>query len=99
MIIKKGAKIVGVYRLTMKKGSDNFRSSAIQGVIEKLLSRGIEVIIYEPTLNTDEYNGLKVIKSIEEFNELADLILVNRKDEEIKKLTKSIYTRDIFNRD
>ena len=99
MIIKKGAKVVGVYRLTMKKDSDNFRSSAIQGVIEKLLDRGVEVIIYEPTLKTDEFNGIKVIKSIEDFNELSDIILVNRMDEEAKKLTKNIYTRDVYNKD
>ena len=99
MILKKGPKVVGVYRLTMKKCSDNFRSSAIQGVIEKLRAKGIDIIIYEPTLNTDYFNELKVISSLEEFDELADIIIVNRTDNDVKKLTKKIYTRDIFNRD
>ena len=99
MILKKGAKVVGVYRLTMKKGSDNFRSSAIHDVIQKLLAKGIEVIIYEPTLDKDNYNGIRVIKSIEDFDNLSDVIVVNRTDEEVKKLTKTIYTRDVFNRD
>ena len=99
MILRKGAKVVGVYRLTMKKGSDNFRSSAIQGVIEKLVNKGIEVIIYEPTLENEEFNGLRVIKSLEDFDKLSDIILVNRTDDDVKKLTKSIYTRDVYNRD
>lgn len=99
MILKKGPNVVGVYRLTMKTGSDNFRSSAIQGVIEKLINKGIEVIIYEPTLETEEFNGLRVIKSLEDFDKLSDVIVVNRVDEDAKSLTKSLYTRDIFNRD
>lgn len=99
MILKKGPNVVGVYRLTMKTGSDNFRSSAIQGVIEKLINKGIEVIIYEPTLETEEFNGLRVIKSLEDFDKLSDVIVVNRVDEDVKNLTKSLYTRDVFNRD
>ena len=99
MILKKGAKVVGVYRLTMKKGSDNFRSSAIQGVIEKLIKKGLEVIIYEPTLDASDFNGIKVIKSLDDFNKLSDIIVVNRTDEDVKKLTKKIYTRDVFNKD
>ena len=99
MILKKGAKVVGIYRLTMKKGSDNFRSSAIQGVIEKLIKKGIEILIYEPTLATDEYNGIRVIKTLEDFDKLSDIIVVNRTDDDVKKLTKRIYTRDVFERD
>ena len=99
MIIKKGVKTVGVYRLTMKTDSDNFRASAIQGIIEKLRGKGLDVIIYEPTLNAPKFNGCDVITDFEEFNEQSDIIVVNRPDSNIKKLTKEIYTRDLFNRD
>lgn len=97
MIIKKDKKTIGIYRLTMKKDSDNFRESAIQEVIERLRGKGLEVIIYEPTLNEDTYKGCKIINNLEEFNELSEIIAVNRKDEKVKKLTKTVYTRDIFN--
>ena len=97
MIIKRNKKTIGIYRLTMKKDSDNFRESAIQEVIERLRGKGLEVIIYEPTLNEDTYKGCKIINNLEEFNELSEIIAVNRKDEKVKKLTKTVYTRDIFN--
>ena len=99
MIIKKGVNIVGIYRLTMKTDSDNFRSSAIQGIIDRLKTKGLDVIIYEPTLNTSKFNGCEVIKDFDTFNKKSDIIVVNRNDENIKKLTKEIYTRDIFSRD
>jgi len=99
MILAKGPKIVGVYRLTMKKDSDNFRASAIQDVINKLISKGIRVIIYEPTLSTDRFNDIEVISDFDEFNNLSDVVIVNRMDDNVKKLTKEIYTRDIFSRD
>ena len=99
MIIKKNKKVIGVYRLTMKKDSDNFRESAIQEIIERLRGKGLEVIIYEPTLNENTFNGYTVINDIEEFNKLSDLIAVNRQDEKVKTLTKQIYTRDIYNKD
>ena len=99
MIIKKGAKVVGVYRLTMKTGSDNFRASAIQGVIERLRGKGLDVIIYEPTLKAPKFNGCEVITDFDEFNEKSDVVVVNRPDEKVKKLTKEIYTRDLFSRD
>lgn len=99
MIIKKGAKTVGVYRLTMKTGSDNFRASAIQGIIERLRGKGLDVIIYEPTLSTPIFNGCKILNDINKFNNKSDIVVVNRPDENIKKLTKQIYTRDLFNRD
>lgn len=99
MIIKKNQKVIGIYRLTMKKDSDNFRESAIQEVIERLRGKGLEVIIYEPTLNENTFNGCQIINNIEEFNELSDLIAVNRQDEKAKTLTKQIYTRDIYNKD
>lgn len=99
MIIKKGAKIVGVYRLTMKTDSDNFRASAIQGVIERLRGKGLDVIIYEPTLNDQKFNGCVVIKDFEEFDRLSDIVVVNRNDDKVKELETEIYTRDIFSRD
>ena len=99
MIVRKGAKVVGVYRLTMKTNSDNFRASAIQGVIQKLRGRGLDVIIYEPTLKEDKFNGCEVIHDFNDFDNLADIVVVNRKDDKTKKLTKPIYTRDLFSRD
>lgn len=99
MIIKKGIKVVGIYRLTMKSNSDNFRSSAIQEIMAKLRGECLEVIIYEPTLNEETFNGYRVINDIERFNELSEIIIANRLDETTEKLTKPIYTRDIFNKD
>ena len=99
MIIKKGAKVVGVYRLTMKTGSDNFRASAIQGIIERLRGRGLDVIIYEPTLSAPKFNGCDIVNDFDEFNNRSDIVVVNRPDDNVKKLTKDIYTRDLFNRD
>lgn len=99
MIIKKGAKIVGIYRLTMKTNSDNFRASAIQGVIERLRGKGLDVVIYEPTLKEDRFNGCEVIHDFDDFNKISDIVVVNRQDEKTKKLTKPIYTRDLFSRD
>ena len=99
MIVRKGAQVVGVYRLTMKTNSDNFRASAIQGVIQKLRGRGLDVIIYEPTLKEDKFNGCEVIHDFNDFDNLADIVVVNRKDDKTKKLTKPIYTRDLFSRD
>jgi len=99
MIIKKGKKIIGIYRLTMKTNSDNFRESAIKEIMEKLRCKGLEVIIYEPTLKENTYEGYTVINDIEKFNELSEIIIANRKDKKLKTLTKPIYTRDIFNKD
>ena len=99
MIIKKDKKTIGIYRLTMKKKSDNFRESAIQEVIERLRGKGLEVIIYEPKLKEESFNGYKVINNIEEFNRISEIVVANRIDENIAKITKPIYTRDIFNKD
>ena len=98
MIKDKDPKVVGVYRLTMKTDSDNFRASAIQGVIERLKKLKEEIIIYEPTLEADTFNDCKVIHDFDEFNNLSDIVIVNRNDENVKKL-KKVYTRDIFSRD
>lgn len=99
MIIKQEKNIIGIYRLTMKKDSDNFRESAIKEIMEKLRGKGLEVIIYEPTIKENTYDGYTVINDIKKFNEESEIIIVNRKDKNIKQLTKEIYTRDIFNKD
>lgn len=99
MIINKNPQVVGVYRLTMKSDSDNFRASAIQGVMNIIKNMGIEIIIYEPTLRDSYFMGNRVITDFEEFTTLADVILVNRVDEKIMSVKDKIYTRDIFSRD
>ena len=99
MIIRKKPKVVGIYRLTMKMNSDNFRASAIQGVIERVKKHKIRIVIYEPTLKDDTFNDCEVIKDFKEFSKLADIVLVNRMDENTKKLGKKIYTRDLYSRD
>lgn len=97
-ILEKKPKIVGIYRLIMKAGSDNFRSSAVQGVIEKL-RKEVEVIIYEPVLTENTFEGLKVIKDINEFKSLSDVLVANRLEEEILDIKEKVYTRDIFQSD
>ena len=98
-ILKKKPKIVGIYRLIMKSGSDNFRSSAVQGVIEKLIFSNIEIIIYEPVLNGNNFEGFRVIEDFNEFKSLADIIVANRLSEELLDIKEKVYTRDIFNSD
>lgn len=97
MIIVKNPKTVGIYRLTMKTNSDNFRASAIQGIIQRLKANNINVIIHEPTLKTKEFNECHVINDFDEFCNKSDIILCNRIDDKIKKHSDKIYTRDLFN--
>lgn len=98
-ILSKSPKVVGIHRLIMKSGSDNFRSSAVQGIIEKLQAKNVEVVIYEPVLEEIEFEGLKVIKEISEFKSISDVIVANRFDTELEDVKEKIYTRDIFNSD
>ena len=98
-ILKRKPSVVGIYRLTMKTGSDNFRASAIQDIIKNLRANNIKVIIYEPTLNQIEFNGFDVVNDLDTFKSRSSIILANREEETLKDVENKVYTRDLFSRD